>query len=91
LARLGIEQAPGRAEPEDHAAFLCEIMAGLAMRRLPIPPGVDRTLFEVHLAPWMGQFFSDLERAEAAALYRSIGAFGRLFMTIEAEAFALPG
>src|SRR5260221_4581031 len=53
LARLGIEQAPDRAEPEDHAAFLCEIMAGVAGRCLPAPPGVDRTLFEVHLAPSM--------------------------------------
>jgi TorA maturation chaperone TorD len=91
LTRLGIEQAPDRAEPEDHAAFLCEIMAGVTGRCLPAPPGVDRTLFEVHLAPWMGQFFWDLEQAEAATLYRSIGALGRLFMAIEAEAFALPG
>src|SRR5258706_9887041 len=29
LQRLGIEKAPERSEPEDHAAFLCEIMAGL--------------------------------------------------------------
>ena len=29
LLRLGIERSPERTEPEDHAAFLCEIMAGL--------------------------------------------------------------
>ena len=28
-SRLGIERAEGQAEPEDHAAILCEIMAGL--------------------------------------------------------------
>ena len=34
-ARLGIERAEGQAEPEDHAAILCEIMAGLVERPLP--------------------------------------------------------
>ena len=63
LARLGIERAAGQAEPEDHAAILCEIMAGLASRRFPAPPGADRELFEKHLAPWIGRFFADLERA----------------------------
>jgi hypothetical protein len=38
----------------------------------------------------MGRFFADLEQAEAANLYRQVGAIGRLFMDIEAEAFALP-
>jgi len=89
LARLGIERAPGRAEPEDHAAILCEIMAGLVSGRLLVPRGADRALFEAHLAPWMERFFADLERANAAAFYRSIGALGRVFMAVEAEAFAL--
>ncbi len=89
LARLGIERAPGRAEPEDHAAILCEIMAGLVSGRLLAPRGADRALFEAHLAPWMERFFADLERANAAAFYRSIGALGRVFMAVEAEAFAL--
>jgi TorA maturation chaperone TorD len=46
-------------------------------------------LFEAHLAPWIEKFFADLERANAAEFYRSIGALGRVFMAIEAEAFAL--
>jgi TorA maturation chaperone TorD len=37
LSRLGVERAAGQAEPEDHAAILCEIMAGLASRRFPAP------------------------------------------------------
>ena len=32
LGALGIERAEGNAEPEDHAAILCEIMAGLSRR-----------------------------------------------------------
>ncbi len=89
LARLGIERAPGRAEPEDNAAILCEIMAGLVSGQLPAPRGADRALFEAHLAPWMERFFADLERANTAEFYRSVGALGRVFMAVEAEAFAL--
>jgi TorA maturation chaperone TorD len=90
LVRLGIERAAGEAEPEDHAAILCEIMAGLVSRRFPAAPFADRELFERHLLPWIGRFFSDLERAETADFYRQIGALGRAFIDIETEAFALP-
>jgi TorA maturation chaperone TorD len=90
LARLGIERAEGQAEPEDHAAILCEIMAGLASRRFPAPAGADRELFEAHLAPWIGRFFADLERAEQGDFYRHVGTLGRVLMEIETEAFALP-
>jgi TorA maturation chaperone TorD len=90
LGKLGIERAAGQAEPEDHAAILCEIMAGLASGRFGAPPGSDRELFEQHLAPWIGRFFADLERAEAAKFYRRIGTLGRVFIEIETDAFALP-
>jgi TorA maturation chaperone TorD len=89
LAKLGIERTEGNAEPEDHAAILCEIMAGLAGGRFGAPGGSDQQIFEKHLAPWMGRFFTDLERAEAARFYQPIGTIGRLFMDIETEAFAL--
>jgi TorA maturation chaperone TorD len=65
-------------------------MAGLAGRRFPASPGADRELFEAHLAPWIGRFFADLERAQAADFYRRVGALGRVLMEIETEAFALP-
>ena len=90
LAQLGIERAAGQAEPEDHAAILCEIMAGLASGRFPAPEGAARALFEEHVAPWMERFFLDLEQAEAAAFYRRTGTVGRVLMEIEREAFALP-
>jgi TorA maturation chaperone TorD len=90
LAQLGIERAAGQAEPEDHAAILCEIMAGLVGRRFQAPDGADRELFEMHLAPWIGRFFADLERAEAGEFYRRVGALGRVLIEIETEAFALP-
>ncbi len=90
LARLCVERAASQAEPEDHAAILCEVMAGVVSGRFPAPPGSDRLLFEKHLAPWIGRFFADLERAKSAEFYRAVGALGRAFVDIETEAFALP-
>lgn len=90
LIELGIERVEGNYEPEDHAATLCEIMAALAGGRFPAAAGTEQKIFEKHLAPWIGRFFADLERAEAANFYRRVGTVGRLFMEIETEAFALP-
>jgi TorA maturation chaperone TorD len=90
LATIGVARAEGVVEPEDHAGILCEIMSGLASGRLPAPPDSDRTIFEKHLAPWIGRLFADLENAEAADFYRRVGTLGRVFMDIEAEAFDLP-
>jgi len=90
LAKLEIERSPDNPEPEDHAATLCEIMSGLLSGRLSAPAGADRELFDAHMAPWIGRFFADLERAERADVYRHVGALGRLFVEIETEAFALP-
>lgn len=90
LSRFGIERAEGVAEPEDHAGILCEVMAGLASGQLLAPEEAGRRIFENHIAPWMGRFFADLERAEAAEFYERVGTVGRIFIEIEADAFALP-
>jgi TorA maturation chaperone TorD len=90
LQHLGIEKAPEHSEPEDHAAFLCEIMAGLVGGDIAAPAGADRVFFEEHLLPWIGRFFVDLEAAEAADLYATVGLLGRTFIEIEMHAFALP-
>jgi TorA maturation chaperone TorD len=66
-------------------------MAGLVAKRFPVPDGAERGLFDKHMAPWIGRFFADLERAEAAVFYRRVGTLGRVFIEIETEAFALPG
>ena len=89
LERLGIERVTGHVEPEDHAAVLCDIMAGLADRRFKAAPGADLDFFEKHLAPWIGRFFADLEQAQAADFYRRVGTVGRLFIAVESEAFTL--
>jgi TorA maturation chaperone TorD len=90
LAAFGVERVEGNYEPEDHAATLCEIMARLAAGGFQAPQGAERKLFERHMVPWIGRFFADLEHADAADFYRNVGTLGRVFVGIEAEAFALP-
>ena len=90
LNDLGIERAEGVAEPEDHVAILCEVMAGVLSGKFPAAPGADRQLFEKHMRPWLGRFFSDLEQAQGADFYRRVGSLGRSFVEIETEAFTLP-
>ena len=90
LSRIGIVRAEGIVEPEDHAGILCEIMSGLASRRLPAPSGSDRLIFEKHMAPWIGCFFTDMENAAAADFYRRLGTLGRVYIEIETEGFDMP-
>jgi TorA maturation chaperone TorD len=87
LAALGIERVGHNFEPEDHAATLCEIMAGLAAARLPASPDAERAFFENHVSRWMGRLFADMENAENAKFYRSVGTLGRVLLEIETEAF----
>ena len=89
LVALGIERVEGQCEPEDHAAILCEVMAGLIAGEFAVPVGRQRYFFDRHLASWMAQFYGDLEAAKAADFYRPVGAIGRLFIEIETQAFAL--
>ncbi len=87
LAVLGVERVENNFEPEDHAATLCEIMAGFAAGRFPASAERQRAFFEKHVASWVGRMFADMERATHAKFYKSVGTLGRVFMEIEAEAF----
>ncbi len=93
MGRLGIARSDGTSDPEDHIAALCEMMAGLIRGDFlePAPVKLQRAFFERHLAPWAGHFFSDLEAAKSADLYRPVGTIGRLFMEIETTAFGMEG
>ena len=65
-------------------------MAGFAGGRFSASPEAEREFFEHHVAPWMGRFFADLEGVRPTGFYARVGALGRTFMDIEAEAFRLP-
>jgi TorA maturation chaperone TorD len=87
LAALGIERVENNFEPEDHAATLCETMAGFSSGRFPTSLDAQRSFFEKHVSRWMGRLFADMEKAESAEFYRSVGTLGRVFLEVESEAF----
>jgi TorA maturation chaperone TorD len=89
LQRIGIERVDGQTEPEDHAAILLEIMAGLAGGKIAAPTGTDREIFDNHLSPWITRLFSDLEKSASADFYAAVGTLGRTFMEIETQGFRL--
>jgi len=91
MARLGIARVAEVKEPEDHIAALCEMMAGMILGSFGEPQSLatQRTFFDAHLASWGQRFFADLEGARAATFYTPIGTIGRVFMGIEATAFAM--
>lgn len=91
LAALGIRLADDVAEPEDHIASLLEVMHGLIVGSFGAPAGLDeqKRFFEAHLDTWAARFFTDLESAGSARLYRGVARLGRQFLVVEAEAFGM--
>lgn len=89
LQSMGIRRADGQPEPEDHAGILLEVMAALAGGTLAQPAGADDRFFQRHLAPWIGAFFTDLERAASAQFYAAVGRLGGTFLDLERRAFQL--
>jgi TorA maturation chaperone TorD len=89
LQRIGIERVETQTEPEDHAAILLEIMAGLSSGDIDTPPGIEREFFGDYLAPWIGRFFLDLEKNNSVDFYAAVGKLGRTFMEIESHSFSI--
>lgn len=91
MAALSITRAPNVFEPEDNIASLMEIMAGMITGRFgePAPLARQKEFFNKHIGLWAGHFFTDLEGARNSVLYAAVGATGKAFMAIEAEAFRM--
>ena len=87
LARMGFARNDDTCEPEDHVAALCEVMA------LLIDEGRDldqqKIFFDVHISPWLGQFYTDLSEARSAVFYRSVARFGKAFFDFEKQYLAM--
>jgi TorA maturation chaperone TorD len=89
LRRMGFARQEGVAEPEDHAAAVCEVMAmTIAENRLTFQE--QSAFFSTHLGSWLPRFFQDLEQAESAQFYRAVGGLGSRLMAVEQRYFAMP-
>lgn len=83
LSRLGIVRQSDSFESEDHAGALCEIMALLSTPSNDVAHAEQADFFNRHVAPWLFDFFRDLQSAENAEFYRTVGAFGGCFLEAE--------
>lgn len=89
LRSLGIERQADVREPEDHAAALCESMSLIIQHGEDINFAAQRAFFRNHIAPWMDQFFRDMQSAESACFYRAVGQLGEAFIRIERRYFEM--
>lgn len=91
MARLGVAREQGVADPEDHIASLCEMMAGFIDGALGRALSLEeqKAFFAAHIGSWAPVFFRDLEVAKASVLYATLGSVGRAFLAIEEGAFAM--
>lgn len=89
LESLGIEREEGVSETEDHIAALCDAMAIIIRNSSEIGFEREKKFFSDHLEPWAKTFFSDLQHADSAHFYRSVGFFGESIIKFETEYFAM--
>eukprot|EP01037_Dinobryon_pediforme_P005320 gene5320-5373_t len=91
LQSLGFVRTEGLSEPEDHIAFLFEVMAALIRDPGDIEHhGIDDAqFFRAHIQGWSTRLFHDLERAEAANFYRSVATLASGLIDIETQAASL--
>jgi TorA maturation chaperone TorD len=92
MERLGIAHGGRNSEPEDHFAFLCEMMHGLILGNFGLGPAdlaEQQRFFDQHIAPWAKDFLEDLEAAESAVFYAAVARLGGVFLAIEEDAFKL--
>lgn len=91
MSKRGIGRTEGKREPEDHIASLMEMMAGMIVGRFGTVTSVaeQKLFFQAHIEPWAVHFFSDLQATKSSVFYGAVGALGRQYMEIEAEAFGM--
>lgn len=89
MAGLNISANPDATEPEDHAAALLDMMAGLIDGSFgpPLSLTEQKRFYDVHVGTWMPLFFRDLEGASSSIFYAALAQVGSRFLEIESAAF----
>jgi TorA maturation chaperone TorD len=79
-----------RAEPEDHAGILFDVMAGLITGQFGTGEDDQKTFFIEHISPWVSRLFADMQSCAKTPFYKAVARVGEVFINIETEGFALP-
>ena len=86
LGQFGMVRRADLAEPEDHAAALCEVMALLCGEEES--NGTVGKFFDTYVASWVPSFFKDLKHSTPGGFYRAVAAFGEDFIATEIRHYA---
>lgn len=91
MAELSIAANPDATEPEDHAAAILDMMAGLIDGSFgaPLDLSEQKKFYDAHVGSWMPLFFRDLEGASSSVLYAALAQIGSRFLEIEGAAFEM--
>ena len=91
MAALGIAANREATEPEDHAAAVLDMMAGLIDGSFgePLPLDRQKEFYDAHVGTWLPLFFRDLEGASSSVLYAALAQIGTRFLEIESAAFTM--
>lgn len=89
LTRLGLETTEETHEPEDHAGALCEVMGLMAGAPTDYSHETQKIFFTQHIGSWMTEFFEDLVKARDSGFYQVVGEFGKTFIALEKQYFAM--
>lgn len=89
----GMQRSETVFEPEDSIASLMEMMGAMIIGRFGKPAELadQKLFFNAHIRPWASHFFTDLEEAKTSVFYAPVGTVGKVFMSVEAEAFRMSG
>lgn len=90
LHAIGLTRVADLAEPEDHIAFVCEVMAALIRGAAPDGAMGNEMFFARHIRPWADRFFADLASSSHEPFHRAVGCLGGALVGVEADALALP-
>jgi TorA maturation chaperone TorD len=93
MTAKGMQRSETVFEPEDSIASLMEMMGAMIVGRFDKPADIttQKQFFNTHVAPWASHFFTDLEEAKNSVFYSPVGTVGKIFMSVEAEAFRMSG
>lgn len=89
LNGLGLARDEAMSEPEDHIAYLFEVMRYLiagddvAVANLT----QQQAFFAAHIQPWVGQLCGTLASHPKARFYAAVAELTRAFMNVEAQGF----
>jgi len=91
LAELGLGRDPGRGETEDHLAYVLEVMRYLIAGDDVAVCNLERQrrFFRGHVQPWAELLCDTVEAHPRAVVWRSVAAFTRAFVQVEAQGFDL--